>query len=205
MRDFNPNNLPKIEGWGLPKDVPPPPIEHPELYLEIGCGTGDHALSFAHFNPDKHLIAIERTNNKYSRFLSKFQKFNPQNLSPIQADAIIWSTQYLNEKSLDGCFILYPNPYPKKKQSNLRWHNMPYFQHLLKLLKPNAQMVFATNIEDYANEFKDVVLKEHAQHLKLTDLSIIDPKTFTPRTAFEKKYLSRGETCYNLIFSKHNT
>ena len=204
MREFHPNNLPKIEDWGLPDGVSIPPMNHPQLYLEIGCGTGDHALSFAQFNPDKHLIAIERTNNKFKRFYSKFQKFTPNNLTPIQADAIIWSSQHLNENSLSGCFILYPNPYPKNKQSNLRWHNMPYFQHLIKLLKPGAHLVLATNIESYAKEFKQVILEHHTSTLKLSEFSIIDPQNFLPRTAFEKKYLARGETCYNLIYTKNS-
>ena len=204
MRDFDPNNLPLIDDWGLPEGLPAPPLDHPDLYLEIGCGTGDHALSFANFNPNKHLVAIERTNNKYRRFLNKFQKFKPNNLSPIQADAILWSSQYLKKNSLSGCFILYPNPYPKNKQSNLRWHNMPYFQHLITLLKPEAQIILATNIKDYANELKDVVSKNHSHQLELSELTIIDPKKIEPRTAFEKKYLLRGETCYNIILNKSN-
>ena len=38
------------------------------LVLEIGAGKGKHALSFAQQNPDKRLIAIERTRNKFEAF-----------------------------------------------------------------------------------------------------------------------------------------
>lgn len=202
MRNFNPDDLPKLNNMGSPDDLKMPNTSHPHLYLEIGCGTGDHSLSFAHQNPDKYLLAIERTSNKFNRFLKKYQKFNLPNLSPIHSDAILWSSQFLTPESLEGCFILYPNPYPKKKQSNLRWHNMPYFQHLIKLLKPNAKLIFATNIESYAEEFIEVITTLYSNNLQVIQNSVIDPSNFTPRTAFEKKYLMRNEKCFNIILKK---
>lgn len=202
MRKFNPDQLPKLNNWGTPEDIEKPNTDHPHLYLEIGCGTGDHCISFAHKNPDKQLLAIERTNIKYNKFLNKYRKFNLSNLSPIQSDAVIWSSQYLNIDSLEGCFILYPNPYPKIKQSNLRWHNMPYFQHLTKLLKPNAKLVLATNIESYAKEFNQVISNSYQKKFEIINNSVINSNTFSPRTAFEKKYLMRNETCFNIELIK---
>ena len=58
------------------------------LVLEIGAGKGKHALSFALQYPDKHLIAIERTRNKFDAFAKLAAQQKSSNLIAIHADAI---------------------------------------------------------------------------------------------------------------------
>ena len=42
--------------------------KHTTFFLEIGAGKGKHAMQFAGLNADKHLIAIERTREKFNAF-----------------------------------------------------------------------------------------------------------------------------------------
>jgi tRNA (guanine-N7-)-methyltransferase len=194
MRSFNSQLIPPpragTASW--------PNLTNP-IDLELGAGAGLHAIRYAQAHPDRFLVAIERT-AKSLRLLSR-AKHHPdvQNLLAIRADAIHWINHEVPEGSIDNCFILYPNPYPKPKQRNLRWHNMPFMGFLISRLKPQGQIIMATNKEDYASEAAEVMV--HHWGLTLIEhrrLTIADQ----PRTHFEKKYLNRNEPCWNQIFSR---
>lgn len=170
--------------------------------LEIGCGNGEHAIKFAQTHPQIFLIAIERTTNKFQSFTKKLKKMDPPppNLVGYHADAIHWCAHNLgNGPKLSQIFLLYPNPYPKEKQANLRFANMPFMGFLLKHLKTGGQVTLATNIYEH-------YLEAHTNFSELWGLETLQGEpispTAEPRTAFERKYLERGETCYNLVLKK---
>ena len=124
--------------------------QQPAIFLEIGAGKGKHALSFASDNTNTHLIAIERTAEKYQAMQKMANQAKLSNLTTIHADAIAWVTHAVPAQSLSGVFILYPNPEPHNP--NQRWLNMPFFEWLLSRLKPDGELILASNIESYIDE-----------------------------------------------------
>jgi tRNA (guanine-N7-)-methyltransferase len=170
--------------------------------LEIGAGTGENALRHCLEHPQDFVIAIERTTTKFQRFQSRLSELPqpPIHLEALQADALWWCAQNLTQSFLlDQILILYPNPYPKKKQANLRFVNMPFMGYLLEHLTPGGTLEISTNKVFYYEEAKVGFLNDWGLNI-VTDRQL--NATDSPRTAFERKYLSRGETCYQLIFRK---
>lgn len=165
------------------------------LILEIGAGKGKHALSFAAAHSDRHLIAIERTRNKFEAFTKIFNQQCLSNLTPIHADAIAWTVYAIPPNSLTSIYLLYPNP--EQHNPNQQWLNMPFFEFLLSRLQAGGEVVLATNIESYM---------EHAeqQAINIWQLSCSRHQipTDSQRTHFEVKYLARGETCWQLTLKK---
>ncbi len=195
-RSFDPKILPK------PKD-----FQHlfafsaNPLDIEIGCGVGYHPLQYAAENPKRTLVAFERTKEKFEKFqgrLNHHKKF--PNLIAIHGDAIAWICNGIKPKSVDQYFLLYPNPYPKEKQRNHRWFAMPFMSYLLETLKAKGTITLATNMEFYYEEAKELAQKDWDLKILVDDK--IDQKT-KPRTHFEKKYLARGEACWNLVLQKN--
>ena len=168
--------------------------------LEIGAGKGLHAIKYCQANPDRMLLAVEKTHVRFSS-LTQRKENHPHlaNLVTVQADATAFVSHFLPHQSLDRVFLLYPNPYHKLKHANLRWHNRSFFAELLKKMKFGAELTVATNLEWYAQEAAQTFQKQW--QLEITDLSAVDPQ-IPPRTHFEKKYLLRGETCWNLKFRR---
>lgn len=194
MRAFDASHIPKI---AKPENLGEA-LNHPHLELEIGAGQGLHAVMYCLRHPDRNLIAVERTENRFKQLLRRFEDHGrPGNLFPVRADAVALVSHWLQDQSLDRVFLLYPNPYPKAKQANLRWHNMPFTKLLLQKMKPGAQLIMATNILSYKEEAVSVLTKTWG--LPLLSEKAVTPLA-PPRTHFEKKYLERGETCWNLVF-----
>ena len=184
----------KPECLFVPRNFVKPQIS-PKQYLEIGAGKGMHAMQFAEANPDKHLIAIERTRGKFDVFAERAKDLGRENLLPVHADAIPWVAHALPPFCLDGVFLLYPNPEPKN--ASQRWLNMPFFEFLLSRMKPSASLVLATNIQAYADEAEELAHDAWSLMVKRTEV----PKS-SARTHFEIKYLERGEVCHQLVLTK---
>lgn len=191
-----------------PVRVPRPPIEldfqkaryFDGIDLEIGSGVGRFAIRRALAEPMRAIIAIEKTIERFNKFANRIRNHGSMpNLFAIHAEAASVITHFIPEQSLDSVFILYPNPYPKLKQRNLRWHNRAFMGFLLSRLKHGGRITIATNIEDYYLEALQMM--QNTWHLKVVENKrILDGEP--PRTHFEKKYLERDENCWNLIFEK---
>jgi tRNA G46 methylase TrmB len=170
------------------------------LDLEIGCGVGWHPVRYARENTDRFLIALEHTRAKFDRFQSRIDGNSPlPNLLPIHADAVRWITHCLAPASLDRVFILYPNPEPKAP--NKRWLRMPFMHRLLETIKPGGEIILATNEKAYFDEA--LAFAVQTWRLKVArqeSFTTHSERGQTPRTHFEKKYLLRGETCFEARF-----
>lgn len=170
------------------------------LDLEIGCGVGWHPIQYASEHPERFLIAIEHTRTRFNSFERRLHTHKDlSNLLAVHSNAIPWITCAIQAASVSRIFLLHPNPYPKKSDQNKRWHAMPFADRLIGVLKPGGEIYLATNERFYFEEARDFWISNWG-------LELIEEKTFTiatvpggkPRTHFEKKYLNRGERCYEL-------
>ncbi len=192
MRPFDKTHIP----------IPEVQVELPSCFqnldIEIGCGVGFHPIDYAKRYPDRLLVAIEKTKEKFDKFVGRLER-HPQikNVVPIHTNAVWWIAHQIKPNTVDRYFILYPNPYPKDPQK--RFFQMPFMSWVVETLKSGGTITLATNEKYYFDESL-----ENAQ--KIFGLQVIEKRTVDlnekPRTHFEKKYLERGETCYNLILQK---
>lgn len=198
MRTFK-NTLIPIPPFSICWNLIP---KNKKMALEIGAGNGEFSLQFSKQNPDWFLISLERTSAKSLAFQQKSQAYPHwrKNLYFVRADGVNVITHLVPSGQFDKIFILYPNPYVKEKQRNLRWHNMPFFTELLRKIKPNGDIELRTNLKWYAEEFQNQ-MKSHSCLQKSLEQRLSLEKDL-PQTAFERKYLKRGESCHQLIYKK---
>jgi len=170
-------------------------INNSPICVEIGAGKGKHALLFSQANPDRTLIAIERTREKFLAMQKQHQIEGQHNLTPVHADALPWVVHALFPRQVEDFFILYPNPEPHNPAQ--RWLNMPFFEYLLSRLKTGGQITLASNIPEYIQEAQQ-------QWNDVWKLPFVKEKiaSTSARTHFEVKYLQRGELCQQLIITK---
>lgn len=171
--------------------------------LEIGCGVGMHPIQYAQKNPDRNLIAIEHTRDKFEKFQRRFSNHgNLQNLTALHTNAISWVTHFCPSESIERIFLLYPNP--EHQNPAKRWFLMPFFSEILRVLKPAGEILLATNEQGYRDEALERA--EQKWNLNLTNSREMRAQDVAKgRTHFEIKYLKRGETCFELRFSKDRT
>lgn len=194
LREFNKDNIPEPRGAEIPdivaSDIP--------VDLEIGAGVGLHSIQYSQNYPNRKLLAIERTRSKFEKFFTRFQHHELTNLFPVHDEAISWLTYYGEKEQFSKVFILYPNPEPRN--SNQRWGNMPFLGYLKDLMIPSGSIEFRTNIESYREELlKNLPNFWNFEVVRNQVLEFCLPET----THFEKKYLDRGERCFQIEFRKN--
>ena len=198
MRLFARHSVPKPDRDAFRLDFPSGsrPVD-----IEIGCGTGLHSIQYARMNPERILIAIEHTHERFGKFARMAEKARLPNLIPVHANAISWVAHMVPNHSVERVFLLYPNPNPKDRQRNKRWHAMPFMQCLLECLVPGGELTLATNELFYAQEAFEYFLDcWHLTPRSYLEMCGARDSISECRTAFEFKYLQRGEVCYDQVW-----
>ena len=170
--------------------------------VEIGCGVGYHPIQWANLNPNGQILAIERTKEKFKKFQRRLAHHTSldNRIFAAHADAS-WLLPWLLEPlSVDEYFWLYPNPEPKRRNHRIAFSKLT--ELVVTTLKPNGRLTIATNLKDYADEIRRELPRRFGLKIYLEAVCTLDQ---APRSHFEKKYLARGERCFNFEFTKIST
>jgi tRNA (guanine-N7-)-methyltransferase len=120
-----------------------------ELWLEIGFGGGEHLIARAAERPDVGFIGCEPFVNGVAKLLAGIEAHGLDNVRVRADDATA-----LIAAAPDACFsriyLLYPDPWPKRRQYKRRFVSERNVAALARVLKPGGELRFATDIDDYA-------------------------------------------------------
>ncbi len=126
------------------------------VILEIGFGMGDHLLYQAQNNPNNCFIGIEPYLNGVAKVLSEKEEEELSNIY-LWADDADLILDKLPENLLNTIYILFPDPWPKKKQIKRRFISQERLALLARLLRPRGRMYFASDIESYITQVQELV------------------------------------------------
>ncbi|UDL95853.1 tRNA (guanine(46)-N(7))-methyltransferase TrmB [Lichenihabitans sp. PAMC28606] len=117
--------------------------------LEIGFGGGEHLAAQASQNPTIGYIGCEPFRNGIARLLQQLDGEPWPNLRLYDGDAgeII---DRLDTASLAGVDLLYPDPWPKRRQRKRRFISAAMLTRLARVMTSGSELHFATDIDDYA-------------------------------------------------------
>ncbi len=120
-----------------------------ELWLEIGFGGGEHLIAQALAHPDVGLIGCEPFVNGVAKALAAIERQGVANVRLRMGDArpLIEATP---DAALSRVFILYPDPWPKRRHNKRRVVSCETVAQLARAARPGATVRFATDIDDYA-------------------------------------------------------
>ena len=123
-----------------------------EVWLEIGFGAGEHLNWQAEHNPCAGLIGAEPYMNGVVAALSAAETRGLGGRIAIHPDDVLSLLNWLPEASLARGFVLFPDPWPKKRHRERRIFSPRLLDKLARVLRPGAELRFASDIADYAEE-----------------------------------------------------
>jgi tRNA (guanine-N7-)-methyltransferase len=123
-----------------------------EVWLEIGFGAGEHLLWQAEHHPRVGFLGAEPFVNGVVAALSGALEKNLSDRVRFHADDAIPLLDWLPAASIGRAFLLFPDPWPKKRHRQRRLLAPALLDRLARVLRPEAQLRFATDIADYAEE-----------------------------------------------------
>lgn len=161
---------------------------HGQFILDSGCGVGESTYHLANQYPDAFVIGVDQSEH---RIKCNNDWVLPGNAMLIRADLIdFWRLAVTANWQLTRHFLLYPNPWPKKKHLQRRWHGHPVFSVLKEL---GGEIELRTNWQLYAEEFAQALMLLTGERYQLQRW---DPESAI--TPFERKYQLTGQTLYRL-------
>ena len=119
------------------------------LRMEIGFGGGEHLAAEAGRYPDIGFIGCEPFRNGVARMLERIETRGLGNVRLHAGDAGDLLDR-LPDRCLDGVDLLYPDPWPKRRQRRRRFVSEENLDRLARTLREGALFRFATDIDDYA-------------------------------------------------------
>lgn len=132
-----------------------------ELWLEIGFGGSEHLIWQAVHNPQALIIGCEPFEDGVIKALGGIEDCSLTNVR-IHSDDARPVLRWLPDASLDRVFILFPDPWPKRKHVKRRLISTATLDLLARVMKPGAELRIGTDIGDYARTMLLAIMPHEA-------------------------------------------
>ena len=179
-------------------------------FLEIGFGGGEFIFAQSSNNPQNFYLACEPFLNGVAKLLSNLDEAPQKNIA-ICADDYLTIAEKIPPESLDGIFVLFPDPWPKARQAKKRLFNKAFLGLAHNWLKLGGFIHLATDNYNYSAHALDLILKDlrfdwPAKSCK----DWTHPPHYWANTKYELKQNNHGEDdavhllFYKKSFSRHS-
>ena len=172
-----------------------------ETWLEVGFGGGEHMVHQAALNPNVGLIGCEPYINGVAMLLGKIRASGVANLRVFPGD-VRDIFDVLPDASIARAFLLYPDPWPKKRHHRRRFVTPEHLEPLARVLQPGAIFRVATDIPDYVRQTLEEVLKAGFEWLAEGPEDWRKPWGDWISTRYEQKALREGRVPHYLTFRR---
>ena len=170
------------------------------VHLEIGFGGGEHLTAAAASAPSTGFIGCEPFVNGMAKLLAGIEASGTRNIRLFDDDATELIAR-LPDGSIDRTYLLFPDPWPKRRQRKRRFVSEATLDALARIMRPGAEFRFATDIDDYAGWTLARVLRSPLFTWRpLSPDAWRQPWPGWPGTRYEAKAASAGRRSSYLTF-----
>lgn len=175
------------------------------INLDIGCGNGEFLFYQAKNNHNKIYLGIERQYKEIYRACKRISKLDNAKVLFMEAEKLV---SCFNEGEIGDVCILFPDPWPKRKQTKHRLLNQDYILKLFKLMSFGSKLIIKTDNNNYFKEiFKNVFELKDETHFKILEFSrdmyVADVHDYINyKTSFERIFLSQGLAINYIVLEK---
>ena len=173
-----------------------------EIWLEIGFGKGEHLIEQAKANPNVGFIGCEPFINGVSGLIDHMDREGVTNIRFYMDDARLLMDA-LPQNSIARAFILFPDPWRKKRHYKRRVVSQGNIVVLSRLLQEGSELRIGTDHHDYCRWILARLLEneEFTWKNESPDDWHIRPDDW-PATRYEKKALEQGRESAYMTFLK---
>ena len=121
------------------------------IWLEIGFGAGEHLVAAAKARPDIGFVGCEPYINGVATLLASIDRAGIQTIRIFDDDVRLLLPR-LQIASIGRVFILFPDPWPKKRHAGRRIVSAATIDALAHALADGAELRFASDDPNYVRE-----------------------------------------------------
>ncbi|MEO0442420.1 MAG: SAM-dependent methyltransferase [Pseudomonadota bacterium] len=159
----------------------------PNVILDSACGTGESSRYFSEICPDYLVIGVDQS---LARLQNSANGDLAENCLLLRCDCTdFWRLSRQSQWFFKKHVLLYPNPWPKGKHLQRRWHGHPAFPDLVAV---SESIELRSNWKMYALEFANA-LRQLGRDSVCQAFAAEHPIT-----AFERKYKRSGHELWQV-------
>ncbi len=176
--------------------------QYKNIKLEIGFGGAEHLLHRAAKNPDIGFIGVEPFINGVAKALAGIDKLGLNNIRLHAGD--VWDfIEQIPDASISQIYILYPDPWPKKRHYKRRLVRKDLIIQIHRILHAGGNVQFASDIPSYIDwALERFVIHGGFSWQASSSQDWLNPFDGWIETRFEKRALRDGRTPHYFEFSK---
>lgn len=162
------------------------------VWLEVGFGAGEHLARQARQNPDTGFIGCEPFINGVAALLSRIDEDNLQNIRLYDEDARLLLPA-LPDAVFDRVFVLFSDPWPKKRHHRRRFISPPTLEALARVMADNGELRLASDHMGYISDILEILTaNEDFSWMARTRKDWARPPPGWVETRYEQKALKQG-------------
>lgn len=161
------------------------------IILDSCCGVGESTANLAKVHPDALIIGVDKSAHRLHKHDVQYRQDEGGEYLLVQADLNdFWRLAQQAQWQPSHHYLLYPNPWPKAKHIQRRWHGAAIFPTIVAL---GGRLELRSNWHIYVREF--------ARALQLAGHpTAVEPyHSDSAITPFERKYWASGQSSYRLV------
>jgi len=170
--------------------------------VEIGFGNGEHLIYQAIEKKEINFVGCEVFQNGVASTCYNIYKHEIENIKIFQGDIRILFN-FLPKETIERFYILFPDPWPKKKHHMRRLLNEENIENICFSLKRGGKVCIATDIIDYKNQIIGLFEKMKIfRRLKFNPMTKNYRWFLNKNTKYEDKAIKEGRTPFYLVYAK---
>lgn len=173
-----------------------------DVWLEIGFGGGEHLSWQLENNPGVGIIGCEPFVRGVAGLLARLGEGDGGTGARLRLhdDDARFALDWLPDASIGRVFVLFPDPWPKKRHRKRRLLNPDVLTVLARVMRPGAFLRFASDIADYGD-----MVEEHMA--PRTDFApapglLSERPADWPVTRYEQKAIAVGRPRRFYVFAR---
>jgi len=181
---FAPLDFPAIFGRDAPVEV------------DLGCGDGSFLAAIAAENPGKDFLGVERLPGRVRSACRKIERAGLTNARVTRFEISYIVEQLFPPNSVTSFYLLFPDPWPKRRHAARRLVNENFLALLDRALSPRGVIHIATDETEYFRQITRVL--SSSRHF-----AIIPKRGFAlPWSKFERRFREQGVPIQRLELRK---
>jgi tRNA (guanine-N7-)-methyltransferase len=187
-------------------EIPEGKIDLPALFpdsekiiMEIGFGMGEATALIGRDFPNDGFLAVEVHFPGVGKLMARIEELGLNNIRVMETDVHPLFEQHLDDQSLDGIHLFFPDPWQKKRHNKRRIINPEFLRLIAPKIKAGGFIHIATDWVPYAEVIEEVFAAS-----AVFKGGAVDRPEWRPLTRFEGQGLTKDHQVTDLRYTKTN-
>ncbi len=174
-----------------------PELEAPlRMVVEIGFGRGEFLRQLAADAPEVAHLGIEVSRKRILKLARRLAREDVRNVRLLCEPGEKVLADALAESSVEGFWVNFPDPWPKKRHHKNRLLQAPILRQMTKRLRPGGVLQVATDHADYAEHIHEVLRADAGLENLNAPEAWLDEVPGRMHTAYEEMWREEGRALH---------